>query len=60
MKDSAAYNRLSIEYAKDMVALQTLAFDRAMERFDIEAANQAVAKREYWEREIERRKARKP
>lgn len=58
MKDSNTYTRESVDYAIEMQSLQSLAFDRAMERFDIEAANQACAKREYWKREIELRSKR--
>ncbi len=58
MKDSAAYNRLSIEYCKDMIAIRKLAFERHMERFEIDEANTACAGIEYWERELKRRQER--
>lgn len=42
-----------IDYCENMIIGKQLAFERAMERFDIDAANIACAQKEFWQKELE-------
>jgi hypothetical protein len=48
------YTTNSVEDLENRLALQRLAFERAMERWDIDAANIACARIEYLERALKR------